>query len=306
MSRDTTRFAFDPGVDPAVVITSGDTLLVETQDAHSGTITGPDVVYSTADDVVARVGGVNPVTGPIAVQGVKPGDLLEVEIVDIEAAPILGYGYMNTTPTLHPDFEPETTICYRRDDGVELPTRRGPVLVPYRPFVGTLGVAPSDGPLPSFLQRPDVLGNVDIPDLCKGARVRVRANVDGGLLSMGDAHLAQGDAEIHRSAIEAQADVVVRITNLGANGAVYPFLPQINNASEIGSVAPGPGHLEELIRRAYDDLALRLRDDYAFTLPEAYRLLGAVGTVRIGQVVPPVFSALAKIERRYIEEIPDP
>ena len=67
-------------------------------------------------------------------------------------------------------------------------------------------------------------------------------------------------------------------------------------------MAPGPGHLEDLVRAAYDDLALRLRHSGRFSLAEAYRLLGAAGTVRVGQVVPPVYSALAMIERRYVEE----
>lgn len=284
-----------------MTIASGDTVLVETEDAHSGTITGPDVVYETVDDVMERIGGANPVTGPVAVEDVTEGDLIEIEVVEMEGAPVSGFGYMNTTPTLHSDFTAETTICHRRGDQVEIPTKRGPVMVPYRPFVGTLGVAPAGEPLLSFRQRIDVLGNVDLPDLARGARVVVRANVGGGLVSAGDAHLAQGDAEIHRSAIETQADVRLRITNLGPDG-VYPSLPQLNTEREIGSIAPGPGHLEDLVRMAYDDLALRIREAYGFTLADAYRLLGAVGTVRVGQVVPPVFSALAKIERRYMEE----
>lgn len=277
-------------------------MVVETQDAHSGTITGPDVVYSTFEDVMERIGGANPVTGPVAVEDVVPGDLLAIEIIEVEGAPVTGYGYMNTTPTLHPDFAPETTICHRRGDKVEIPTQRGPVFVPYRPFIGTLGLAPSGERLLSFRQSAEVMGNVDLPDLGPGTQVVIRANVPGGLLSLGDAHLAQGDAEIHRSAIETQADVTLRVTNLGAEGTIYVNLPQINTSSEIGSVAPGPGHLEDLVRMAYDDLALRLHRGHGFSLPDAYRLLGAVGSVRIGQVVPPVFSALARIDRIYLQE----
>lgn len=285
-----------------LIIASGQSIVVETQDAHSGTITGPEVVYATVDDVMERIGGANPVTGPIAIEEVAPGDLVAIEILEVEGAPETGFGYMNTTPTLDPSFTAETTICHRRGDRVEIPNGRGTVLVPYRPFVGTLGLAPAGEPLESFKQSNEVLGNVDLPDLAEGSQVVIRANVAGGLLSLGDAHLAQGDAEIHRSAIETQADVTLRMDNLGSDGIPYAGLPQINTKMEIGSVAPGPGHLEDLVRLAYDDLALRLHRGHGFTLPEAYRLLGAVGTVRIGQVVPPVFSALAKIERTYIQE----
>ena len=293
---------FDASAEPAITVVPGESIIVETQDAHSGTITGPEVVYETLDDVTARIGGANPVTGPIAVEGVRAGDCVEVHIEYVEGAPVTGFGYMNTTPTLHSGFAAETVICHRRDDWVAIPTRKGPVMVPYRPFVGTIGLAPTGGPVLSFQQGPEILGNVDLPEVSSGATVVMRAAVDGALVSLGDAHLAQGDAEIHRSAIECQADVRLRFGHRDPDEVDFSGLPQINTPTELGSVAPGPGHLEDLVRAAYDDLARRLRHSGRFTLPEAYRLLGAVGTVRVGQVVPPVYSALAKIERRYLGE----
>ena len=280
----------------------GELIVVETQDAHSGTITGPEVVYETLDDVMERIGGANPVTGPIYVEGVMPGDCVEVHIEHVEGAPVTGFGHMNTTPTLHPTLAAETVICHRRGDCVEIPTRKGPVMIPYRPFVGTIGVAPAAGTVLSFQQGSDFLGNVDLPDVRAGAAVVMRSHVAGALVSLGDAHLAQGDAEIHRSAIECQADITLRLFNRDPDQAGFSRLPQVNTATHWGSVAPGPGHLEDLVRAAYDDLARRLRHSRRFTLAEAYRLLGAVGTVRVGQVVPPVYSALARIERRYVEE----
>ena len=280
-----------------------ESIIVETQDAHSGTISGPEVVYETLDDVMARIGGANPVTGPIAVDGVRAGDCVQVHIEQVEGAPVTGFGYMNTTPTLHPSFKAETVICHRRGDRVAIPTAKGPVMIPYRPFVGTIGVAPAGPPVLSFRQGMEILGNVDLPDVCAGSTVVMRAAVDGALVSLGDAHLAQGDAEIHRSAIECQADVLLNITRSGPEEVGFSGLPQVNTSRSWGSVSPGPGHLEDLVRAAYDDLARRLFQTGRFSLPEAYRLLGAVGTVRVGQVVPPVYSALAGIERRYVEGV---
>lgn len=298
-----TNFHFDASVPPAMVIAQGESVIVETQDAHSGTITGPEVVYETLDDVIQRIGGANPVTGPIAIEGITAGDCVAVDIEHVEGAPVTGFGYMNTTPTLRPEFTAETVICHRRGDQVEIPTERGPILIPLKPFVGTIGVAPSGDPIESFRQGRTILGNVDMPDIKAGSTVVMKANVDGALISLGDAHLAQGDAEIHRSAIETQADVQIRVWRRDPADVHYVGLPQVNSATELASVSPGPGHLEELVRAAYDDLAERLRRSGRFTLPEAYRLLGAVGSVRVGQVVPPVYSAMAKIERQYVEEI---
>lgn len=303
LTRDQTTFFFDPRSEPIAVIGADEPVLVETQDAHGGTITDESVVYTDLDEVMAVLGGANPVTGPIALESLRAGDCLRVRIHAIEGAPERGFGYMNTTPTLHPDLAPKTTICIRDGDTVLLPTRSGSVAVPYRPMIGTLGVAPADGRVQSFGQRPDILGNVDLPELTAGAEVVLRANVDGGLLALGDAHLAQGDAEIHRSSVETQADVTLSVASADPAGAGFVDLPQINSAERLGSVAPGPGHLEDLVRAAYDDLAQRLHRFHGFTLGEAYRLLGAAGVVRIGQVVPPVFSALAMIDRRYVEDV---
>jgi amidase len=283
---------------------SGETVIVQTQDAHGGSITSPDVVYRNLDEVFERLGGANPVTGPIAVRGALPGEFLEIELHHVEGAPERGFGHMTTTPTLHPDLVPETTICHRRGDHVVLPTIRGPINVPYQPFVGTLGVAPAGDPIPSFGQRSDILGNVDLPELTDGVSVVLPVHVPGGLLSLGDAHLVQGDAEIHRSAVESQADVTLTIHLRPVEAVSFVQLPQVNTERFIGSVAPGPGHLEDLVKAAFDDLAARLQRYYGFRLADAYRLLGVVGIVRIGQVVPPVFSALAKIERRYLGASP--
>ncbi len=302
LTRDRTSFVFDAAIEPAITVERGESIIVETQDAHSGTIDGPEVIYTTLDEVMERIGGANPVTGPIAVESVKAGDCVAVQIEHVEGAPVTGFGHMNTTPTLHPDFAAETVICHRIGDQVALPTARGPVMIPYRPFVGTIGVAPAGPPVLSFRQGSEILGNVDLPDIAAGSTVVMRAAVDRALVSLGDAHLAQGDAEIHRSAIECQADVRLRIDRYPPEEVQFAGLPQVNTARDWGSVAPGPGHLEDLVRAAYDDLARRLELSGRFTLPEAYRLLGAVGTVRVGQVVPPVFSALARIERRYVDE----
>jgi acetamidase/formamidase len=257
-------------------------------------------VYRNLDEVFELLGGANPVTGPIAVAGAAPGDFLEVEVLDVEGAPVRGFGHMTTTPTLHPDLEPATTICHREGESVLIPTVRGIIAVPYLPFVGTMGVAPDGDPVPSFGQRPDIMGNVDLPELTAGTTVVLPVHVPGGLLSMGDAHLVQGDAEIHRSAVETQADVEVTIRCKTAEEVGFAGLPQFNTGEFMGSVAPGPGHLEDLVRAAYDDLAVRLERFHGLSKGDAYRLLGAVGQVRIGQVVPPVYSALAKVGRQYL------
>jgi amidase len=292
LRRDVVHYAFDRSLAPALHVSPGESFWVETNDAHRGTITDETVVYTSLEDAVARVGGVNPVTGPIAVDGARAGDCLVISIEEIVPAPRRHAGYTCSTSRVHPDLVPETVICPIEGDDVLLPTVRGLVRMPMRPMIGTLGVAPAGEPRPSFGQGVDILGNVDLPALTTGATVTLQSRVDHGLLFIGDAHLAQGDAEIHRAAIEAEADIRLTVRLETPEEAGFTGLPQLNGPASWGSVATGPQHLEDLVRDGFDDLARRLVRRSRLTLGDAYRLLGSAGRVTIGQIVPPLASVL--------------
>lgn len=295
LARESFHYAFDAALPPALEVDPGESFWVETQDAHRGTITDASVVYSSLEDVFARLGGANPVTGPIAVRGARPGDCLLVSIEEIVPAPRRSAGYTCTTARVHPDLVPETVVCRLDGEEVILPTALGEVRLPLSPMIGTLGVAPAGAPRPSFGQGADILGNVDLPALTTGATVVLQAHVEGGLLFVGDAHLAQGDAEIHRAAIEAEADVRLSVSVLPPDEAGFAGLPQLNRPGSWGSVAAGSEHLEDLVRAAYDDLARRLVRGCGLSLADAYRVLGSAGRVLVGQVVPPLASVLVSL-----------
>lgn len=293
LGRDTVHYAFDRSLEPALTVAPGESFWVETSDAHRGTITDASVVYTSLDDVISRLGGANPVTGPVAVVGARPGDCLVIAVEEMVAAPRRGGGYTCSTPLVHPDIAPETVMCPLDGGEVFLQTARGTVRLPARPMIGTLGIAPAGEPRPSFGQGTDILGNVDLPELGAGAVVVVQAKAPGGLLFAGDAHLVQGDAEINRAAVESEADVRFSVTVAAPDDVWYTGLPQLNTADTWGSVAAGPEHLEVLVRRAFDDLAQRLAWRLELPLADAYRLLGSAGRVTVGQVVPPLHSIRA-------------
>ena len=300
LGRDSAHYAFDRSLPPELEVAPGEDFWVETNDAHRGTIVDETVVYSSLDDAVSRIGGVNPLAGPIAVLGARRGDCLLVTIEEIVAAPRRHAGYTCSSSSVHPELAAETVVCPVDRDEVLLRTAGGEVRLPLRPMIGTLGVAPSGDPRPSFGQGVDILGNVDLPALTTGATAVLEARVDNGLLFIGDAHLLQGDAEINRAAIETEADVRLSVHLATAEEAGFTGLPQINTSGSWGSVATGPEPVDLLIREAYDDLALRLVQRSQVTVADAYRLLGAAGRVTVGQVVPPLASVLAWLPTRYL------
>lgn len=311
LARDQIHLYFDPAEEPRIRVPSGSSLVVETEDAHVGSIRSEDTVYRSLAEVFEKLGGANPVTGPIHVAGVEPGDCVALTIEDIVPGPVQGQGYTVLTPglgglvsnyTLEPPLEPRTVICPIRDGTVHFPTARGTIEIPTAPFLGTIGVAPAEERRLSYLQGTDFLGNTDLPLNGIGATVVLRANVPGGLVSIGDAHAVQGDGEISGAAVEVQADVTLRVDRIPEDEAQYVALPQVNTPEYIGSIAGFTGvHLGDVIRAAYVDIVNRLVRFRGFTLEDAYLLACQTAKVRIGQVVDPLYCAAVTIERRFID-----
>jgi acetamidase/formamidase len=311
LKRDQIHLYFDANQAPVIHVPSGARLVVETEDAHMGSIRSEADVYQSLAEVFAELGGANPVTGPIYVEGVEPGDCIALTFEEIVPGAVQGQGYTVLTPglgglvsnyTLQPPLEPRTVICPIREGKVLFPTGKRTVEIPTAPFLGTIGVAPAGERRLSYLQGPEFLGNTDLPLNGIGATIVMRANVPGGLVSFGDAHAVQGDGEISGAAIECQADVTCRVERIPQAEAQYVSLPQVNTDDFIGSIGAFTGvHLGDVVRAAYVDVVQRLVQFHGFELGEAYLLACQTARVRVGQIVDPLYCAAVTIERRYVE-----
>ena len=232
-----------PDIQPAVEVDEGEEVALETLDALDGYI-GP---HFTVEDLPSvQFGAVHPLTGPVFVKGARPGDLLEVEFVDILPQPrafsgiFPGLGFLRdvmTTP-----FIVHWTIADGSATSPQLPGVR----IPGAPFMGVSGVAPSRRQVEAWTQREaDLLarggmvlppdpdgavpasgpaateglrtlpprengGNFDVKQLTKGSKLLLPVAVEGALFSTGDGHFAQGDGEVCVTAVEMGATCVVR------------------------------------------------------------------------------------------------
>jgi len=311
LTRDQIHLFFDPHEEPRIRVAPGTRLVVETEDAHLGSIRTASDVYRTLAEVFEKLGGANPVTGPIYVEGVEAGDCVALTFEEIVPGPVQGQGYTVLTPglgglvsnyTVQPPLAPRTVICPIRDGVVQFPTTKGTIEIPTRPFFGTIGLAPAGERRLSFLQGTEFLGNVDLPIAGIGTTVVMRANVPGGLVSIGDAHAVQGDGEISGAAVECQADAIVRVDRIPKEEARYVALPQVNTSEWIGSIAAFTGvHLGDVVRAAYVDIVNRMVRFHGFELEEAYLLACQTAKVVVGQIVDPLYCAAVTIERRYLQ-----
>jgi amidase len=311
VSRDRATLFFDPRAEPVIEVAPGERFVVETADSLCGLVKREAPKGFTIDDVIDRLGGACPVTGPIYVAGAAPGAVLEVHIEDVRAVPargeawtgvFAGFGALTADAfSIQAPLEPVTTLVSYDEDAAVLDIGRRPARIPIWPFLGTVGVAPRRERRMSFSQSPEYLGDVDLPDLTGGATLLLPVHVDGALLALGDAHAAQGDGEITGAAIEIEAEAELWCLPRDAEEAGFAGLPQLNTATSIGSIAGLQGNdLTDCARAAYRDLVLRLTRYHGLGLREAYMLLGQAGRLRVGNMIDPFYSVLASIDRAYL------
>jgi acetamidase/formamidase len=310
--RDQTTLFFDPGAEPIAEVADGERFVVRTADSICGLWRRIPPEGLHIDQVIEELGGACPLTGPFAVTGAERGSVLEVEIHRVDPDPaegtawngvFHGFGALSTdTYGLQESVGSEVReVPY--SDGVAHPSFGGRSLaVPMHPFLGTIGVAPPRERRMSFSQGPEYLGDVDQPGMTAGATLVLPVHVDGALLSLGDAHGAQGDGEITGVAIEIEAEVELTVRTRSREEVTFTGLPQLNTADTIGSISGLQGvNLGDCARAAYTDLARRLTRGHGLSTLEAYELLGQVGRLQVGNMIDPFYSVIASVRREYVE-----
>ncbi len=202
------HLGWDRSFAPQMTIAPGDTVEFETVDA-SGAQLSPD--STVADLPGLDFGQVNPVTGPVLVEGAEPGDALKVTLLEFGPS---GWGWTANIPgfgLLADQFPDPALHIWRYDADALTPAAYGPGgRVPLKPFCGTIGLAPVEAGLHSIVPPRAVGGNMDIRDLAAGTELYLPVQVPGALFSIGDTHAAQGDGEVCGTAIESPMRVAAK------------------------------------------------------------------------------------------------
>jgi len=291
------------GHQPRISVEPGKPFTVFTEDCFSGKLTSTD----GKPREVAPYPEVNPLTGPIAVDGVKAGDILAIHLLALEPARDWGvatispnFGLLSGTrsaPNLQPEQEERVWIwCFAMDrKSLTTAAANGASLVTsYRPFHGTLGVAPAHGEVRLGVVPGDFGGNLDIPDLGPGATLYLRANVNGGHVYIGDGHYAQGDGEIAGTAIEGAFNTTLVVDRLaGEEGFDWPRLETDTHIGVIGSARP----VDDAARIAAAGLVRWVADLVGMDMMDAHQLVSQACRLRIGNLVNPAFTVLCMVPK---------
>jgi acetamidase/formamidase len=291
------------GHTPKMTIGLREKLTVFTEDCFSGKLTSID----GKPREVAPYPKVNPLTGPIHVSGVTAGDIVAIHLPSLMPARDWGvatvspnFGLLSGTrsnPNLQAPQDERVWIWRLEPDGQALSTEaaNGALLrTAYRPFHGTLGVAPAHGEVRLGLVPGDFGGNLDIPDLGPGATLYLRANVDGAHIYIGDGHYAQGDGEIAGTAIEGAFHTTLVCDRLTMeDGFDWPRLETDSVIGVIGSARP----LEDACRIAVAGLVQWVAHVTGLPTMDAHQLVSQSCRLRIGNLVNPSFSVLCAIDK---------
>jgi len=280
---------WDNALEPVLHIRSGETVVFETKDASGGQI-GPDAttaIFETWD-----MGLVNPVTGPVFVEGAQPGDALRITFLDHRPC---GFGWTGNIPgfgLLTEDFPDPALHLWTYDTTSLAPAAYGPGgRVPLKPFVGTIGLAPAEPGSHSVIPPRRVGGNLDMRDFAKGASLTLPVEVPGALLSLGDTHAAQGDGEVCGTAIESAMSAEMKIELIKGGAPAFPLYdipgPVSRHLDAKGYfVATGVGpDLMQAAKDAVRGMIDRLGTEQAMSAVDAYLLTSVCADLRISEIV---------------------
>jgi len=221
-------------------------------------------------------------TGPVFVEGAEPGDALEVKILSIDLP--IAYGYNTCTgPLRMGNCGPGPTTAILRLDRQAMTSEFLPgIVIPLKPFFGSMGVAPAPE-LGRVSSNPPGrhAGNLDNRELVAGSTLLIPVFVPGALFEIGDGHAAQGDGEVDQTAIETSLRGRLQLT---VRKGMTLTWPRAETATDYITMATDPD-LSVATKAAVQEMIDFLAATKGLTKQQAYQLTSMAGHVAVTQMV---------------------
>ncbi|MFC7325301.1 acetamidase/formamidase family protein [Halorubrum rutilum] len=295
--RDGHVYEFAPEMEPVYEAADGESLTIETIDSLNGAIQSDDDLLDAIPEEV------NAATGPIAVEGASPGDVLAVEIEAVRVAE--DRGRVITAPGFgllqdDPDIEHPATRITEVDgegDGAGGRIEFEGIDVPIDPVIGTIGVATAEESV-STLTPDDHGGNLDTTDMTAGTTAYFPVFQEGAMLAMGDSKAAMADGEMCGTGAEIGTEIDVTLSVI-EDPPVPLDRPLVDTGDAVKTVASA-ATMEEAVELANRDVVRLLAHEHGFSRTEAYLFSSLVGGLEISQVVDPQVTARNAVPSEYL------
>lgn len=283
---------FAADLPPVIRIASGERITVETVSGGPDNLPGEG--YHVPSELLeihqksTRRGPGHLLTGPIAVDGAEPGDILEIKILDIQLRQDWGYTFLRPlSGALPDDFAVGEKMIVRLDKARNRGILPWGTELPLRPFFGVMGVAPPPawGTISTIQPRAHG-GNLDNKELIPGTTLYLPVFVEGGNLSLGDGHGVQGDGEVCVTAIETALEGTVEVhvrKDLGLAGKGWSY-PRAETPTHLMTMAMNPD-LDTAARDALRGMLDWVTETTNLSRAQAYMLSSLAADVRVTQLV---------------------
>lgn len=281
--------SFKQGMEPVARVADGSLVLFHCNDCFTQQVqTEADVVTQLKPETL------NPATGPVYVEGAEPGDLLRVDIIDIQLADqgavaiIQGAGFLGDQ-------------CKTSQVKI-LPVKEGFVhfndlRIPVDPMIGVIGVAPKTAEEDWETATPwKHGGNMDTTAIRPGTSLYFPVGEPGAMLALGDCHALMGDGEVCIAGLEIPADVTLRVSVVKGADSTWPILV----APDASYVIASGKTLEEASRQAMSQAVDILARSLDLPWEEAYMLASLQVNAQISQLVNAMVTVRAQIPQSLV------
>lgn len=224
----------------------------------------------------------NPITGPVHVQGAEPGDVLAVHIHDITFGDTGWSVYLPGAGALAGVMGQDwITRRVRLAQGTVQLTPD--VTYPAAPMIGCLGVASADGSMSTMMPSYPTGGNMDLTDAAPGSTVYLPVQVAGALLSIGDLHAVMARGESSFVAIEAAGRATVSVDLMKSPTGSWASMraPRVQTPDDLVCVGLGDP-VQESIIMAYESMFQVLTEDHEYSAADAYVVMSAAAHTELG------------------------
>jgi len=300
LSAEPTHSRWNRALEARLRIAPGDTVHLECVDS-SGAQVRPGM--NVAEFLRIDRGRIHALTGPIFLEGAEPGDVLEIDVLEVAhkgwgwSSVIAGLGFLKER------FAEPYLFHWQLEGAVS--RSLAPAVVALRPFCGVMGVAPGeDG---EFRTRPPGRfgGNMDVRELSQGSKLYLPVLNRGALFSAGDAHAAQGDGEVCINGIECPADVSLRFylhkRRALAGPVVESAVSRVHAEEEAWIVVESGSDAIAAARAATSRMIDLLVERWEFSEVHAYLLCSVAMHLRLSQVVnEPMITVSAAIPKHVL------
>jgi acetamidase/formamidase len=284
---------YDAAGTPVLRIASGDiidvdTLLTNTPANLAKAGVAADQIQESLKAITEQVPrekrgpGGHILTGPVFVEGAEPGDALEVKILSIDLA--IPYGYNGCSGFLRENCPvPNVPAKIIPLDKSTMTAAFAPgIVIPLRPFFGSMGVAPPPEAGRISSNPPGIhAGNMDNKALVAGTTLFIPVHAPGALFEVGDGHAAQGDGEVDQTAIETSLRGRLQLTVRKGMKLAWPRAETDTDYISMGTDEDLTKATKIAIQEMVDFLVAEKKLDKL----AAYQLTSVAGNVAITQLV---------------------